>query len=106
MHLPSTAKREYLNSHGDNLQGFRFSYNRRATPLMEWSFDGVTLSDADAAELVDFWEDVEGGYGEFDFTDPDTATNYARCRFIGNDLTIRRVGYNENTVSISWKELV
>lgn len=106
MFLPALCRREFKNLSVENGVGYPFSYNERATPLMYWEIQEVPLSDADLVTLRAFWDSVGGAYDDFTFTDPDTSTAYSKCRFVGNDLTVRHLGYNENVVSFAFKELV
>ena len=105
---PLTRRRTWKNLSGDNLVGYRFSYNERSSaPLMEWAFDNVIMSDADLVTIKTFFfTTCAGAYEDFSFTDPDTGTNYPKCRFIGDELAPRMVGPNENILTVAWRELV
>lgn len=106
MFWPCVTRRTYKNLHVENGVGQRFSYNERATPLMSWEWQDTILGDDDLATLRAFWESVGGAYEDFTFTDPDTSIAYAKCRFVGDELSVRHIGPNENAVTVSFKELV
>lgn len=103
---PCVTRRTYKNLSVENDVGYRYSYNERATPLMEWEVAGATIDDASLTTLRAFWATVNGGYDDFTFVDVDTSTTYTKCRFVGNDLTVRHAGPGENVVSFTIRELV
>ena len=102
--LPYAYRREYLNTVCDVASGKRYAYNHRATPLMKWTLQYPQLSDADVTTLRTFFDSVKGSWDVFDFTDPETNTNYAQCRLGSDRFEVQRVGPNENSVTLVIQE--
>lgn len=102
--LPWTTKREYHNIHNDMPHGWRYSYNERGTPLHQITVEYSNLGDADKETIEDFWAEMEGSYGEFSFTHPDTGTVHSKCRFDQEELEIQHVGPNQHSVRVVIQE--
>ena len=102
--LPYTYTREYLNVTSDVPTGKRYSYNHRATPLMRWTLAYSQITDADVATLRTFFDAVKGAWDVFDFTDPETATNYAFCRLGSDRFEVTRTAPNENSLTMIIQE--
>ena len=103
---PLRVARTFRNLIVENDSGFPFAYNQRSTPLMSWRMEGVTMSDNDVETLRAHWAASDGAWSTWEFTDEDTATTYSKCRYDGNELQIEHFGWNENRVTIGWKEVV
>jgi hypothetical protein len=83
--------------------GYQYSYNVLSSPVGRWEIE-YNLSDADLVTLRTFWASMKGRYGEFDFTDPDTAVTVTKCRFDQDELSVVHVGPNEHRVSLAIQE--
>lgn len=102
---PLDVKRVFKNLTVRNSAGYPFSYNQRATALMEWRMEGAIMSDVDVETLRAHWEAVGGSWETWAFTDEDTGTTYSKCRYVGNELRVEHRGYNENAVTVAWKQV-
>ena len=104
VHRPWQRHREYANVHNDLPHGYRYSYNERATPLMRFEIEYGPISDDDCDTLRAFWDARKGQYETFEFTDPETAITYTKCRFAMDSFSVRRLGPNENAVNVVIQE--
>ncbi len=50
-------------------------------PLQMWTIKLDQLTDQEMATLEQFFIDVEGSYGTFSFTDPNSSIAFPACRF-------------------------
>jgi phage-related protein len=103
VHIPFGQITEYWNVINRQPHGYQYSYNILASGLKRWTIQ-FSLSDTDLATLQAFWVARKGRYEEFTFTDPDTATTTAKCRFDQDSLEVRYAGPNENIVSVTIQE--
>lgn len=101
---PWSYRRVFKNVHNDMPHGYRYSYNLRATALMEWEIEYPAFSDTDLATLQSFWESQKGPYLNMDFEHPETAVVYTKVRFAMDSLDIRHVGPNHNSVRVLLRE--
>ena len=91
---------EFLTAKTVMPTGWQFAYAWRTSNLWRWKLPYVQLSDADAATLRAHFVAMYGRYGEFNFTDPETATVYPKVRFASDELSIIRNGPNNNSVTV------
>lgn len=104
VHLPYQVVRRFENDVVRQPHGWQYAYNRRSTPLKRAQIQFL-VSDADMATLRNFFIARGGGYETFDFTDPGTGENWAKCVFDQESFDVQFVGANENQVTLSIREL-
>jgi hypothetical protein len=97
MQLPYTHSRKF-DTAVVRTEGGRYTYSKRAAAQKSWSVGGTVLTATEAQAIWDQFRLARGMWAEFAFTDPDTATRYARCRFGSDTLEWRYTGYNVNAV--------
>lgn len=85
-------------NYGGGLSGFP------TTSLRSWIVGGPALSDADANTLEAFFAFHGGRYGQFSFTDPDTAVVHTKVRFGDDTFERRYVGPSQNSVTLRLEE--
>lgn len=87
-------------------EGGRYAYPRRAASLRTWTAGGGALTDEEAAAIWSMFKLAGGQWQSFGFTDPDSATRYANCRFASDSLDWRILGPNQNSIQATIQQLV
>lgn len=105
LQIPYTYQRAF-----DNVivrsEGGRFVYYNQATSLRLWFAGGPALTDADAQTIWDMFRRAGGRFKPFAFTDPDSGTRYATCRFADDAIEWHYLGPNVNQVVAKIQQLV
>jgi hypothetical protein len=86
-------------------EGGRYAYPRRAASLRTWTAGGGALTDAEAAAIWSMFKLACGQWRSFGFTDPDSSTRYASCRFAADSIDWRILGPNQNAVVVTIQQL-
>lgn len=84
----------------------RYAYARRTASLRTWSVGGIALTSTEAQAIWDMFRYAGGMWRSFGFTDPDSATRYANCRFGSDTLTWTILGPNQNSITTTIKQLL
>lgn len=63
------------------LDGREQTYRLMAKPLRRWLVQAELLDEAELAQLQAFYEQMQGGAGQFAFTDPNDQQTYPNCSF-------------------------
>jgi hypothetical protein len=87
-------------------EGGRYAYPRRAASLRSWTVGGAVLTDTEAAAIWSMFKLACGQWRSFGFTDPDSSTRYANCRFGADSLDWRILGPNQNSIVGTIQQLV
>jgi hypothetical protein len=73
--------------------------------LRTWTAGGGALTDAEAAAIWSMFKLACGQWRSFGFTDPDSSTRYASCRFAADSIDWRILGPNQNAVVVTIQQL-
>ena len=87
-------------------EGGRYAYPRRSASLRTWTAGGPAITDAEAAAIWSMFKLAGGQWRSFGFTDPDSTTRYANCRFGSDSLDWRILGPNQNSIQATIQQLV
>lgn len=78
---------------------------KRAASLRTWTAGGPAITFDEAQDIWDMFRLAGGRFRSFGFTDPDSGTRYANCRFGSDTLEWRMVGAGHNAVQVTIQEL-
>jgi hypothetical protein len=105
LQLPYTHSKTF-NTVSVKTEGSRFAYPNRSTTLRTWTVGGSVLTDAEAQAIWDCFRYARGRWATFGFTDPDSATRYANCRFGADKLDWHILGAGVNSLQTTIQELL
>jgi hypothetical protein len=105
MQRPYTYERGFDNV-SVRTEGGRYNYYRRPSSLRTWSAGGPLLSTTEAQAIWDMFRLAAGRFRSFGFTDPDSGTRYANCRFGLDTLDWRMTDNGQNSIQVTIQELV
>lgn len=77
------------------LDGSDQRYLTRGKPLRRWLIHLDQLTEAELGQLEQFFENVEGNFGSFDFPDPFTGETVPKCR-VANPYLLTEYAAMEN----------
>ncbi len=95
-----------FNTGAVRTEGSRYAYANRTASLRTWSAGGSVLTDADAGAIWSMFKLACGQWRAFGFTDPDSSTRYANCRFGSDSLDWHILGANQNSIQPAIQQLV
>src|SRR4051812_20192841 len=78
---PSSRKTAYSTSVTAFVDGTEQRFRELSSPVQRWVIRMHRLSAEEIAALETFFEDYQGQFGSFQFTDPWDGTSYANCSF-------------------------
>lgn len=104
---PYVRIRRFFTQANDMESGLRYSWawfggglsTFPTGALMSWELTYPVMTDADVATLENFFAGQWGRLLHFSFTDPDSGTTYANCRFGMDGLEITKNAPNLNAVA-------
>ena len=86
-------------------EGGRYAYARRAASLRTWTAGGSALTDAEAAAIWNMFLLACGQWRSFGWTDPDSLLRFPNCRLGSDQIELRILGPNQNSVTMTIQEL-
>jgi hypothetical protein len=98
--LPWTTISKFIVSRVEMDAGPRYGYYYSANAQNAWELSFSVLTDGELTTLRNFWNSMRGGWDTFSFTDPDTGTTHANCRFDGDTFDLTRNGPNEYSLRL------
>jgi hypothetical protein len=105
--FPYVATRRFAVVVNDNPSGMRYSwslYDGTASfpsgALHGWEVSLTNGSNADVALWETFARNQFGRFGQFSFTDPDTAVTYSKCRLDTDVIEIQHKDYQANSLTL------
>jgi hypothetical protein len=84
MQYPATRKVRYQNQALRFLDGTEQRYRDCAGPLLRWEIPLSRLDENEVAAIEQFFEEIQGSFGGFAFTDPWDGTARPNCS-LGTD---------------------
>jgi len=85
---PASKSLHFQNQTVRFLNGEEQRYRDAAGPLRQWTIRLSEIDESEMAAFEQFFEDNQGRFGNFEFTDPWDGTRYANCSISGDDLTL------------------
>lgn len=82
---PFTASRAFRTIRNQMESGLQYARAERNSPLLSWKVEFPAITSTELGTLLDFFCAMLGSYKTFSFTDPQTTTTHANCRF-GQDV--------------------
>lgn len=71
-----------------------------AAPLRRWTIDLRMLSEVELEAMESFFLSQQGGYGTFDFVDPEDDVEYAGCSLENPDAFFDFTGFHDGRTSL------
>lgn len=78
---PFTASRAFRTIRNQMESGLQYARAERNNPLLSWGVEFSAITSTELGTLMDFFASMLGSYRTFSFTDPQSGTAYANCRF-------------------------
>jgi hypothetical protein len=97
--LPFGSSVEFRTERNDMPDGKRISRYVWASPIRKWRLEYPVITDDEVEAIVDHYLANGGPVHPYTFTDPNTATAYANCRFSEAPIQIVRVCPNVNRLT-------
>jgi hypothetical protein len=101
LQYPAGRKVKYQNQALRFLDGSEQRYRDCAGPLLEWEIPLSLLDEAEMAATAQFFEDNQGAFGSFSFTDPWTGTAYPNCSLRTDTLTTTASGEMDGDATLT-----
>ena len=89
---PSARKLRFRNESVRFLDGTEQRYRDSAAPLRQWEIALTQLDETEVAAIRRFFDDSQGAFGSFSFTDPCDGTTYPNCSLQTDSLPIAAAG--------------
>lgn len=97
---PYTTVHKFRTQVSDLDHGPRYSRFQQSSPSRVFECTYQAITDAELTTLVNFFTARHGQVEEFEFTDPNTTTLHAHCRFESDELQITDVGKNQHAATV------
>ena len=85
---PATRSTRYQNQVIQFVDGTTQRYRDSSGPLRQWQIRLDLLNESEVATIDQFFEDNQGTFGSFAFTDPWDGQAYPNCSFVNGDLAL------------------
>jgi hypothetical protein len=104
LQYPATRTLGYASQVLRFLDGTEQSYRTMGQPMRRWEIRLDLLDDRELAEVEAFFEENQGAFGSFAFTDPWDETAYTDCSLEADDLASVMTGEMRGRTSLVVKE--
>jgi len=98
---PASRSIEYRNQSVRFLDGTEQRFRDSAGPLRRWRISLTLLDEAEREALSQFFQDLNGQFGDFSFTDPWDAHEYSNCSLEDNSIEIRSLAELRGATSLT-----
>ncbi len=76
-------------------------YTGRSQSRRSWRLELSQLDETEVAEICEFFAEMRGAFGRFDFEDPETLEVVVDCRFDQEELEVERLDEYDGRVSVA-----